>query len=76
MSTGIGYNASFEVINAFVEAGATTDELLKMEEGKYPPWFVARIIAWYRGSILVSANKEDAIARKQQRESKRRGRGR
>lgn len=57
-------------MEAFIAAGATMDELLKYEEGGYPAWFAAKIVAWYRGHALVEANKDDAVARKMKAERK------
>lgn len=70
VKTGINYNASFEHWEAIIASGGGPDDLLRYEEGLFPKWFVARMIAYNRGSVLVEGNRNDAVARKMKKDSK------
>lgn len=63
VSTGINYNSSYEAWQAFVECGATMDELQKFEEGAYPVWFVAKVMAWNRNRLMIENTVQDSLAK-------------
>lgn len=64
VNTGIGYSIYYEQWDAFINAGASMDELMKLEEGEYPNWFVARVMAWNRSHKYIENHVEDAVASK------------
>lgn len=70
INTGIDYSQSFEQWEALVEVGASLNEILKWESGEYPIWFMARVIAWYRGHRQVSNHVDDAVAKAQEAKAK------
>jgi hypothetical protein len=50
------------VFDAAIAAGATLDELARIED--YPKQFLAKLVAWHQMSNLISAHQEDASAEK------------
>ena len=48
------------VWDAAIAAGATIEDLRKMDAGEYPPSLVAKLIAWYNGHRLIDAHSQDA----------------
>lgn len=36
------------------------DELVKLDNGDYPPWFVGKLLAWDKARMLVHNHSEDA----------------
>jgi len=58
----ISYSVHFSEWEAAIAAGATLDELLKLEE--YPKKFRAKLIAWYGYHKLVELHAQDATAHK------------
>lgn len=69
LNVGIGYSVSFEVFDSAIAAGANIEDLWKIDNGEYPPAFIAKLIAWNRGRKLIDNNVEDASI--QQSKSKR-----
>jgi hypothetical protein len=55
---------SYAVWDAAIAAGATIDELKKLDDGGYPPMFVAKVVAWRAISNAVGNNVQDAVAAK------------
>lgn len=47
---------------AAVAAGATLDELLAWDEGRYPKSFKAKVIAWYSNHQMIKNHTEAAVA--------------
>ena len=70
VNTAIRYSASYETWEALINAGATVTELLRFEEGDFPDWFIAKVIAWHRGHTMIENNIQDAIVKKQKADSK------
>jgi hypothetical protein len=62
ISAGINYNISYSVWDAAIAAGATLDELKSIDEGKYPSWFLGKVIAWHMVHRLIDNHQEDAVA--------------
>lgn len=58
VKTNITYNMSYALWDAAIAAGATMDELYRMEMGLYPPSLLAKIIAWRRGTIAIENHTE------------------
>ena len=56
----IEYSIQFSIWEAATAAGATLDELVKIERGEYPSWFLARLVAWHQLHGLVAMHREDA----------------
>lgn len=59
-SLGIEYGLSFEVWQAAIAAGATLDELHKLDQGFYPKYFKAKLITWFRFHELLGLHREIA----------------
>ena len=73
VDTGISYESlTFPVWEAAVAAGATLDELKKLDDGKYPIAFQARLIAWYEKHRLVVMHTQEAVSKAMEREQKKR----
>jgi hypothetical protein len=72
IDAGITYSMAFAQWEAAVAAGATMDELYRMERGEYPKWFVAKVMAWHNVHSLVEAHKEDASAIEAQKRARKR----
>ncbi len=60
----ISYSMHFAEWNAAIAAGATLEELFKLEAGEYPKWFRARLIAWKNLHDLIQTHTEAARAPK------------
>ena len=58
---GITYSQSFFAWEAATAAGL---DVWEWESGKYPNWFMARVVAWYRLHKLVEAHSQDAAMSK------------
>lgn len=54
---------SYALWDAAIAAGATMDELHRMEMGVYPPTLLAKVIAWRKGSIAINNHTEAAKAK-------------
>lgn len=61
---------SFPLWEAATAAGASLDELEKLEDGGYPVWFQAKLIAWHQLHRIVEQNKQDAVSRVMERRAK------
>jgi hypothetical protein len=69
-----GVNPQITYSNAFGEWEAATAanlDMYKWEQGLYPSWFKARVLAWYSASRLVKAHIEDALNAKMRQKRKR-----
>lgn len=64
VDTGIRYSQYFEAYEAIVAAGL---DLEKYEKGEYDHGFLARVIAWHRGHVMVRQHSEDAVNRRMRR---------
>jgi hypothetical protein len=53
---------SYAVWDAAIAAGATLDELKLIDEGKYPSWFLGKMIAWHISHKHIVSHGEDAVA--------------
>lgn len=62
IDVGISYNMSYAVWDAAIAAGASLRELKLIDEGKYPSWFLGKMIAWHIASKQISTHGEDAVA--------------
>lgn len=60
MNPKIRYSISFAAWEAAVAAGATLEDLRRLDRGGYPPAFVAKLIAWHDTHRLIDAHIEDA----------------
>ena len=58
----ISYSIHFSEFEAAIAAGATLDELLRLEE--YPKKFRAKLMAWYGYHKLVELHAQEATMRK------------
>jgi hypothetical protein len=47
------------VFDAAIAAGATLDELARIE--KYPKSFLAKLVAWHQMNNLIRVHQEDAV---------------
>ena len=56
---------------AAVAAGATLDELCRLDDGGYPKRFLVKLLAWKQMRDLVRIHSEDAVARVAKRKAKR-----
>lgn len=61
VNPGITYNSIFEEWEAATAAGL---DMYSWENGKYPPWFMARTLVWYRNHRYVETHTKDAVNRK------------
>ena len=68
--TGINFSPYYEQWDALVTAGATIADLYLYEQGEFPPWFLAKVVAWTRANRLINNNVEDAISAEMRRKSK------
>jgi len=66
-NVNIGYSKAFEVFDAAIAAGATIEDLWKIDSGDYPTWFIAKLIAWSRGSKMIHNHSQDAASSKSKR---------
>ena len=74
--TGIEFgNWSFPLWDAAIAAGATLDELEKLDEGGYSRALQIKLLAWHEMSRLVSMHVEDARARATDKMERRRRKG-
>jgi len=62
VDAGIKYNMSYAVWDAAIAAGASLDELRSIDEGKYPSWFLGKMIAWNIAHKQISSHSEDAVS--------------
>lgn len=62
---------SFAIWQAAVSAGATLDELQKLEDGGYKRAFLAKLVAWYNMRNLIDLHTNDAQNAETKRRSKR-----
>lgn len=68
----IGYSASFAEWEA---AHAANLNLYDWFSDKYPRWFKARVLAWYKLHTLIEMHKQDALAKDIDRKSNANKRG-
>lgn len=61
--TGINHSIYFELWDSMVMAGATIDELERMDRGEYDRKFLAKIIAYRRGKLEIERHSQDAVSR-------------
>ncbi len=59
---GISYTPQYMVFDAAIAAGATLDELARIED--YPKSFLAKLVAWHQMSNLIRVHQEDAVQEK------------
>ena len=59
--------------DAAIAAGATLDELYKLEQGEYPKKFRARVVAWHNLHKAIEGHSNDAVAEDIKRKSKQKG---
>ncbi len=55
---------TYSLWDGAIAAGATLDELHKINMGMYPPKFLATIIAWHMTHQQINSHIEDAKAQK------------
>lgn len=70
INTGISYSMSYRVWEAAIAAGATLEELQKLEDGEFSRAFLVKLVAWYNCHGLVELHTEDAKSREMDRRSK------
>lgn len=56
--------------DAAIAAGATVDDLEKLDRGDYPKEFIAKLIAWRRASVAIDNHTQVAISDAAERKSK------
>lgn len=54
----ISYSPEYSVFDAAIAAGATLDELSKLE--KYPKTFRAKLVAWFNYHNAIEMHSQDA----------------
>ncbi len=62
INPGIHYSDTYAIWDAAVAAGATLEELEKIQGGDYSSKFLAQLIAWHAGYKGINSNVEDAKA--------------
>jgi hypothetical protein len=67
----ITFGQSFAIWEALIAAGATIGDLLRLEEGRWPNWFIARVLAWHNGHRAVKTHTDDAVAKAQTEQQRR-----
>ena len=71
IQTGIGFgDLSFPTWDAAINAGATLDELEKMDNGGYKPMFVAKLVAWDTIKRHIQLHSQDAQITEQKRRAR------
>lgn len=65
----ITFTTHYSEWDAAVAAGATLDELLRLDE--YPKSFRAKLIAWHGYHKAIDMHAQDAVSQKMRRGSKR-----
>jgi len=63
IEVGIQHSISFALWEAAIAAGATLDELYRLENGAYSGTFMAKLLVWHKYSRLISNHIEDAKAK-------------
>lgn len=63
-------NLTYPLWDAAITAGAGLDELVRLDEGKYPKWFMVKLLAWKAMHDLVAMHSEDAVSRAIDRKSR------
>jgi hypothetical protein len=58
----ITFSPHFSEFEAAVAAGATLDELMRLEE--YPKMFRAKLVAWFGYHKLLELHTQDAVNRR------------
>lgn len=48
---------------AAIAAGATLEEIDKIDRGEFSPRFIAKLLAWHTAHRLVGSHTEDAVAK-------------
>jgi hypothetical protein len=62
---------SYRIWEAAIAAGATLDELAKLEEGKYKRAFLTKLVAWYNMNTLIEVHTDEAKSSAMKRRAKR-----
>jgi hypothetical protein len=65
---------SFRIWEAAIAAGASLDELVRLESGEYSGAFLAKLVAWYNMTNLITIHSEDAKNAALERRNKQRRR--
>jgi hypothetical protein len=60
INPGIRYSDTYAVWDAAIAAGATLEELDRVQSGDYSSKFLAHLIAWHAGYKGINSNVEDA----------------
>ena len=63
---------TYRVWEAAIAAGATLEELQKLEDGRYSRAFLIKLVAWYNCRSMVDLHTEDAKSREMERRTKKR----
>ena len=71
LNTGLQRSDKLMVWEAAIAAGASLDELQKIEEGKYPNWFLSRMVVWYVRHNQYQAHVSEAESDYLKKKSKR-----
>jgi hypothetical protein len=61
---------TFPLWEAAIAAGATLDDLEKLDRGGYQVDFQARLLAWHSIHNQVEMHRQDAVARAMERKQK------
>ena len=61
---------TYKVWEAAIAAGATLNELQKLEDGEYTRSFLVKLVAWYNCRNMVELHTEDAKSKEMNRRSK------
>lgn len=70
--TGITYGSlTYPLWRAAVRCGATLDELMRLDQGKYPLGFQAKLVAYNQVSTLEDLHRGDASATASEKAAKR-----
>ena len=67
MAVGISYKPAFGEWEAATSAGL---DMYEWETGKYPTWFMARVLSWHKLHRLVEVHTQDAVNAKMNRKMK------
>lgn len=61
---------SYALWDSAIAAGATVSDLWNIEIGKYPKEFLAKVVAWRRGSVDIANHTEEARAKALEKKTK------
>lgn len=69
--TGVEFgNISYPLWDAAIAAGATLEELQRLDDGVYSSRFQAKLVAWHKLHQLIELHSHDAAMRKAEKEAK------